>query len=182
MTYMLRDRLDGQVEIILQQPILVGIFAERESAQRVCAFLSETALEMPEDQPAGFATATADVAELEAEIESLDPPVFMPSRRNLPAIVPDKPSAPAFLKLAPTELTEDQREAAFRRISEGERLSDVAVDIGVGIAQLRGMWTGHKRRLQAHIAVGGQIQCKMCTKEFTPSISHPDTCARCSHE
>ncbi len=79
-------------------------------------------------------------------------------------------------------LTEDQQAAGFRLLDEGEKFSAVAAKLGVTIPQLRGMWTGHKRRMQKHLAEGGQKACTMCKKPFIPSLSNPETCARCSHE
>lgn len=207
MSYMLRDRPDGQVEIILTKPILVGIFPEREVAQRVCTFLREEAIDWPTEEAASFSRASADVAEaLEANLDDLveaedadeagearlrdlveksrpapalasPPPV-----RNLPAVVQEKPVAPVFLTDTPITLSPQQQTAAFKRIAEGDKLSVVALELGVGMPQLRGMWTGYKRRMQKHLAEGGQVACTLCTKPFTPSISHPDTCARCSHD
>lgn len=200
MSYMLRDRPDGQVEIILTKPILVGIFPEREVAQRVCTFLREEAIEWPPvEEPASFAKAAADVAEAEAEaleaageaqlreLVEKNRPAPAPTRspppvRNLPAVVEEKPIAPRFLTDAPVTLNPQQQSAAFKRIEEGDKLSAVALELGVGVPQLRGMWTGYKRRMQKHLAEGGQVACTLCKKPFTPSISHPDTCARCSHD
>lgn len=67
MTFMLRDRPDGQVEIIINRPVLVGIFPERDVAARVCAFLQEDAVEWPDTDPANFGRAARDVAEVEFE-------------------------------------------------------------------------------------------------------------------
>lgn len=64
----------------------------------------------------------------------------------------------------------------------GEPIASVAPDFGLSPAQLRGVWGHHCKVMQRHLAEGGQVACKLCTKPFTPSISHPETCARCSHE
>ena len=193
MTFMLRDRPDGQVEIIIQRPILVGVFPERDMAERVCALLQADDPELPEDHPSGFATAAADVEEtvraFVAEQEDKTRNVLFPQygesdipKANLPVPVPEAPRAPAMLKvLTPHALTEAQIDAAFSRIAGGEKLSDVARDIDLPMGQLRGMWANHKRQLQKHMADGGQQPCSLCEKPFTPSVSHPDTCARCSH-
>jgi len=97
-------------------------------------------------------------------------------------VVPEKPRQPPILTPTAPDLTDEQIATAFRRIAEGEKLVVVAPDFGLTMGQLRGMWANHKRQLQKHIAEGGQVPCALCTKLFTPSISHPDTCARCSHE
>ena len=188
MTYMLRDRPDGQVEIVLSRPVLVGIFPERDVALRVCAFLQDEAIDWPEDQPAGFATAASDAAEAEAEdlddlAEVVAPaPRRRPLVRNLPAVVSERPLPPPFLTPAPTNLTEDQKDAAFRRLSAGEKLATVAPEFGLSMGQLRGMWANQKRHLQKHLAEGGQQPCANCQRPFLPSISNPHTCARCSRD
>ncbi len=198
MSYMLRDRPDGQVEIVLMKPILIGIFPEREVGQRVCALLQDEEIDWPVEEPAGFGTAAADVAEAEAAaleeagearlrelVEKHRPaPTPAPPRpvRNLPAVVPDKPVAPAFLTPKAPLLTEAERDRAFARIAAGEKISTVALELGLSTGQLQGMWSQHKRRLQKHLAEGGQITCRSCKRQFTPSISHPETCARCSHD
>ncbi|AWD21592.1 hypothetical protein [Fuscovulum blasticum] len=86
MTYMLRDRPDGQVEIVLSRPVLVGIFPERDVALRVCAFLQDEAVDWPEDQPAGFATAASDAAEAEAEDLDALAEVVAPAPRRRPPL------------------------------------------------------------------------------------------------
>ncbi len=203
MTYMLRDRPDGQVEIILTKPILVGVFPERNVAQRVCSFLQDGEIDWSVEEPEGVAGGDAaedivieteelvdpgeirlrELVERSRNVPAPAPRVGAPRPvRNLPAVVQEKPVAPAFLTDRPVTLTDEQQEVAFRRIGEGEKVSVVAAEMGVGMPQLRGLWANHKRRVQKHLAEGGQIACAMCKKLFTPSLSNPDTCARCSHE
>jgi len=191
MSYMLRDRPDGQVEIILTKPILIGIFPERDVAQRVCTFLQEEAIDWHAEEPATVAddAAADDLTEsVEAEqalralvdkTRNAPPP---PPVKNLPVHVPERPRQPPILTPAAPALTDEQKSAAFRRIVEGEKISAVAPDFGLTMHQLRGIWAAHKSWLQKHLAEGGQIACSLCTRPFVPSISHPDTCARCSRE
>lgn len=209
MTYMVRERPDGQVEIVLSKPILVGIFPQREVANRVCSFLQSEEVFGPEEEPAGAADVADQVLDLVEEaiadaageaqlremIERSRPAILPPSDmqrvavpppapvRNLPAVAPEKPVAPAFLTVPIVpEFTEERKAAAFRRIENGEKIAVIAPDFGLTMGQLRSHWAMHKRILQQHIREGGQIACSLCKKPFTPSISHPDTCARCSHE
>lgn len=201
MTYMLRDRPDGQIEIVVTQPTVVGVFAEREVAERVCVFLQEDENHgKVDDQPANFAKATADVAEAEAEImaevASVAPvagggvPSFLrPQARQerrkstrLPVEVDEPTKTVQLVVTRPKHLTEEQTEQAFSRLTAGEKLNDVAPDFGLTMHQLRGIWANHKRQLQKHLAEGGQVACAFCSKPFTPSIASPDKCARCSHD
>lgn len=187
MSYMLRDRPDGQVEIVLSRPVLIGIFPDPDVAARVCAWLQADEPELPADEAAVFARATADVAEAEGEdySEFLSRHVdrFGPGRPvQLPAVVEDQRTPTVLAKVSvPRDLTEAQIDAAFSRIASGEKLARIAPDYGLSMGQLRGMWANHKRQLQKHLAEGGQQPCALCQKPFTPSVSNPDTCARCSH-
>jgi len=183
MTIMMRDRPDGQVEIVLCRPEVVGIMSDRDMAARFVAFLQADDPDLIEDEPSGFATAAADVAEVAAlDLEDVAPPVRKPTRSavNLPAVVSDKPQPPVVFA-APKELTEAEVAAAFDRLHLGEKLTAVAQDMGITMGRLRGMWASHLKGLQRHMAEGGQQPCTLCRRPFTPSISSPDTCARCSH-
>lgn len=192
MSYMLRDRPDGQFEIVLQRPILVGIFPEREVASRVMYFLQEDALEMVEDAPALFGRASDDVAEaLQAadvgHTEILPHAIALyakaakPAGRNLLPAVMHKPQAARQLAVS-VNLREEAATAAFARIAGGEKIATVAPDFFVSFNQMRAMWAAHCRKLQQHIAEGGKVPCGMCKTPFTPSMTHPDTCARCSRD
>lgn len=104
MSYMLRDRPDGQVEIVLNNPILVGIFPERDTAQRVCAFLQADEPDLPVDEPANFAQAAADVrAVVEEVIAESAPEVPKFVRRHTKAFLPaliEEPKTPTVRKTA----------------------------------------------------------------------------------
>lgn len=191
MTYMLRDRPDGQVEIIIHRPMLVGVFPERDMAERVRAFLQSGDQDLPEDQARGFERAESDAAEaaaedLDAVADIVDKVDGMPrtSARSvrLPAVVKEKPQPPARLPVVTHNLTEDQINTAFSRIHSGEKIAAVAMELGLTMFQLRGMWANQKQKLQKHMAEGGKQKCKQCERMFTPSLSSPDLCARCSHE
>ena len=83
-------------------------------------------------------------------------------------------------QLDTADLTPEQTQQAFARIQLGDKIHDVAKDFGLTMGQLRGKWANSKRQLQKHLAEGGQQPCSLCAHPFTPSISNPDTCARCS--
>lgn len=196
MTYQLRDRPDGQVEIIIHRPVLVGVFPERATAERVCLLLQAEEPELPEDAPAGFATASSDVAEaqstsiealadelVETRITTRSPAMRRRTKSQLPAVIEEKPRPPAFYaRRIPEGLTEVQIDAAFGRIAAGEEIAVLARELVLSQAQLRGMWSQYRRHMQAHIAQGGPQPCSMCATPFVPSISQPDTCARCSRD
>lgn len=204
MTYMLRDRPDGQIEIVVNRPQVIGVFTDRDYAEKFFVFLQEDdAFGQVEDAPAGFVTARADVKEAElgdiAEAAVVDQalPTFLwpaappptpkprqdrPESVQLPAVVPTPKRTALVVVEQPRHLTEEQLAQAFDRIAMGEKIVVVAPDFGLTLNQLRGMWANHKRHLQKHLAEGGQIACALCTEPFTPSISSPDKCARCGHE
>lgn len=186
MSYMMRDRPDGQFEIVLTRPILVGIFPEREIASRVMLFLSEDEMEMTDDAPASFGQALRDAAAAEADTQAalqalIEAPQASPPLTHLPA-VRAQPKARSVALVPRVVLTEAQQELAFARITAGEKIGAVAPDFGLSFQQLRGLWANQCRKIQAHLAEGGQVPCKMCSAKFIPSLSHPDTCARCSRD
>ncbi|WP_323041556.1 hypothetical protein [Gemmobacter sp.] len=192
MTVILRDRPDGAVEILLMDPIILEVVANREMARFVCTYIGATELEVPELGAFGFATAAADVAESEAEALALavaveqSPPQAIRTvrkpRANLPAVIKEGSSAPARIEHhVPARLTDEQLSAAFRRIVDGEKIAAIAPDFALTMGQLRGIWANHRRNMQSHIAEGGQKACVLCRRAFTPSLTHPDTCARCNH-
>lgn len=188
MTYTIRDRQDGMVEIVFSSPILIGIFPERETAEKVCAYMQTDEGELPLPEAAGFGRAQKDVEEAASiDLDAVEAETAPPVRkarartRNLPAVVKDKPQMPVQMtQVDAVELTDAQQQQAFARIQQGEKIYDVARDFGLTMGQLRGKWANHKRNLQKHLAEGGQQPCSLCAHPFTPSISNPDTCARCS--
>lgn len=99
---------------------------------------------------------------------------------HLPAVV-ERPKPPAVLPATvPAELTEAELEAALTRVAAGEKLGAVARDVGMPVYTLRSRWAAHCRRLQKHLAEGGQEECSLCHTPFTPSVTSPDKCARCA--
>lgn len=192
MTIILRDRPDGQVEVILNRPEVIGVMRDHDLAAQFIAFLTERD---PELKLAGDAVplhqeadtleeiaALADAADGVAPVAAPTAPVARVSREARVPVVVALPSPPARWVQERLRLTEEQRDAAFLRLGGGEPIASVAPDFGLSQAQLRGAWGHHCKLMQRHLAEGGQVTCKLCTKPFTPSISHPDTCARCSHE
>lgn len=197
MEYVLRDRPDGTVDIVQMVPHFVGSFANRVIAERVRGLLGaidlhreavvsiEDEIAPPVPPEASFGIVETNVTFYKAASIPDEPspaPVPMeaaPASVQLPAVI-DRPLPPAVIE-AP-KLSEAMREAIFHRLHAGEKLSSVAPDFGLTLNQLRGMWANHKRQVQAHIAEGGPQPCQLCKKPFTPSLSNPDTCARCSRE
>lgn len=183
MSYMLRDRPDGQFEIVLSRPILVGIFPEKETASRVMFFLQEEETELVDDASASFGQALRDAAAAEADTQAALLDVVDVPEASPPALLPVvvvKPKANPVALVPRVLLSDEQTEAAFARIIAGEKIGVVAPDFGLTMQQLRGLWANQCRKIQAHLAEGGQVPCKMCRTKFMPSLSHPDTCARCS--
>lgn len=205
MSYMLRDRPDGQFEIILDRPVLVGIFPERDTAEKVCAFLASDEPDLPDDCPSSFGRAVRDVQEAEQEgfLDAVDAPdkpteagcqpavgpigkvANLPALRKKPkppATKDEKPRMPAQLRFdGYWPLSEEETLKAFQRIQQGEKIVDVVRDYPtVTMGQLRGKWANHKRNLQKFMAEAGPQPCTVCAREFTPSVSNPYTCARCS--
>lgn len=185
MSYFLRDRSDGQVEIVLLRTVQVGLYPNWTAAEGARTFLKDEQPELPDDRPVNFREAKEDVAD---DLSGLLPAVPKPvrkstprQRRNLPAMVA-QPKAPVRKVLAaPHQLTDEQLGQALLRIQQGEGLRDIAPDFGVSMFVLADAWESHRREMQAFMASAGQQPCRDCGRQFTPSISSPETCARCSH-
>ena len=112
-----------------------------------------------------------------------------------PVVVDDGEGAPENLPAAPARavverprqavtmcahLPEEVMAPAFERLERGERLQVVASELGVPWPSLRGAYAGYKGRRQREIARGGMSSCSLCSREFMPSVTSPDTCARCA--
>lgn len=206
MTLMLRDLPDGRVQISLVNPLVIATVRDREVAQAICVFVDADIADYADEDCTGNAQTGVDPAEADAldltevgiqvavisgaelldladtKIKAPKAPALRRSRRlgNLP-VVAEVPRAPARLAAPKMALSEAQRDAAFMRLGGGEPIALVAQDFGVSQAQLRGAYGHHCKLIQRHLAEGGQQPCSLCQKPFTPSLSHPDTCARCSH-
>ena len=188
MSYYLRDRSDGQVEIVLHRTVQVGLYPNWSAAEDARTFLKDDQPELPDDSPACFARINSDAGEAASfdpsGLLSEDPaPVRKPARRrnrNRPAVV-SKPRAPIQTTIAaPPRLAGDRLQQALSRVQMGDSLRDIAQDFGVSMFVLSSAWERHKREMQVFMASAGQQPCAHCQRLFTPSISNPDTCARCS--
>lgn len=120
MTITLRDRPDGQVELVVQKPIVVGVLADRDLAERFVAFLTLEDDAAEEDSVriakggVDEAAQELDLAQIAQEVAPV--PSKPRSRRNmraqLPAVI-DKPKAPALLPVVRPALTDAQLDEAF---------------------------------------------------------------------
>ncbi len=155
MKYMVQSRPDGQAEIMEITPVRIGIIADPAVACRIVDLLNAA--------PQAGATVPAAIADKAEEPGD------------------EAPLAPVFVRAEPVTLPQERRETALKRLTAGEEPAAVALDLGVSVSQLRGIWARHRRELQRFYASGGQETCKLCARLFTPSVSNPDTCARCSH-
>ncbi len=203
MTCMLRDRADGQIEIVILRPEVVGVMADRDLAERFVAFLAsdedvadeptrrdliravaETGDDPVLDTSGGVITPTVQ-ADLAPRREPAPRavvsgwPVAPASQAQLPAVA-DRPKAPVMRPAAaPETLGVQARNAAFDRIASGEKLAAVAADIGTTFGVLRSLWAHECRRRQQQLAEDGAQTCE-CGRAFIPSVTSPDKCARCA--
>ena len=99
-----------------------------------------------------------------------------PPAAHVPALVEKPRQAVTMCADLPTEVMAP----AFERLERGERLQAVAADLGVPWPSLRGAYAGYKSRRQREISRAGMSTCSLCSKEFMPSVTSPDTCARCT--
>lgn len=182
MEYSMRDTPDGQVEIVFFPPTLVGTFPDREMARRVLTLLQGEGNDDPRKIAENVKPTKEEIAGAVGEPEQ-KPKASIFDQQPVQLPVPaTKPSQRTFKRTDLRELTEEQKDEAFRRLTDGEKMKDVVCDMDIDMPKLRGSWAAHKHHLQKHMAEGGKEHCKFCQKLFTPSISSPDTCARCSDD
>lgn len=155
MEFRIRETVAGWFEIIETQPVIRGSFPDHDTARLCMSFLIEDAMENAED-------ARSDLS---------------------------VPAAPSETPARPHDFTE-----AFRRRRNGERLKDIAADMDLHFNSLRSAWAGHCNARKAvekaaapppsrpALPVPAQEVCTLCSREFTPSIANPDTCARCTKD
>lgn len=181
----LRDNAEGLIELIEMQPVVLATFGRRAVAEDFLAWYREV---RQAGQPAPAPAPEAEPEEALAEEADVPPAPPQPApadegpRVQLPAVVPQQPKPRIAPKPRPAALSDEARDAAIDRITAGETIIGVAQDIGISWTQLRAIWAAHKQRLQRHIATGGPEACAVCGKAFTPSLTNPTTCARCSRD
>ncbi len=187
MSYYLRDRPDGQVEVLFLRPIMVGICDSWAEADQARVFLKDEYPDLPDLPPINFWEAKKDVAEAEvldlSELvpDSADPVRVALLRLTPPTVASVRPvPSPQLPAIRPPSLSQDDMHRAFARIQQGEEMRVVAGDLRISMFQLSSAWDSHRREMQVFMASAGRQPCLHCGRPFTPSISSPETCARCS--
>lgn len=167
--------VNGEYGIFESQPVLIGVFPDRANAERVLQLLA----------------AGADEAKTLAPTTPAAPkPDTKPHAPKAPAatLAPKPASSGAALET----WTEDELETAIARLVAGEKLKDVAADMGKNWVSLRSKWANAKR----HGAVAGKTsappqtqpaeedmeECRLCGKAFRPSLERMDLCKACDND
>jgi hypothetical protein len=126
MTITLRDRPDGQIEVLVQKPVVVCVLADRDLAERFVAFLTLED-DAAEEDSVRIAKGGVDEAAQELDLSQIAQEVApVPSkprsrrkqRAQLPAVI-DKPKAPALLPVVRPALTDAQLDEAFGLLGGG---------------------------------------------------------------
>ena len=163
---------DGRFVLSARRLVRVAVFEEATDARAAAEFFAtrEAADDSGEAPVPTAAAAPAPVAVSAGVTETTKTRGAEPAPAQAAQAGDDRPDD------QPEDWTGDRLEAAFKRLSAGEKLGDVARDMGGDWRSLRGRWANHKRYLVA----AGQQPCSMCSRPFTPSVSSPDMCARCA--
>lgn len=156
---------DGQYQLLELRPVLIGIFPEQATAETVRDLLDAASRDEEDAAPALPTVMTPSVLAVKTvEVENKPTP---------------KQDTPDF-------------SAAVERIENGEKIADVAKDIGVAFTGMRAAWANHCRQKKAaareadpghsraSLPPCAKEPCVLCGREFTPSASSPDKCARCA--
>lgn len=180
MEYSLKDNETGGVDLIRAEPEVVGTFHDRDVALKVLNLLlfpqkaePEVLAPAPEKAPATQAFAAVRGS---SEVPKKQPTAEKAGSATPPQLPVSSPR-PVAVARAKFDL-----DAAFARISGGEKIADVAADVGTTMGSLRSKWANHRRYLRATVNPGERSNCALCDKEFTPSAASPDKCARCARD
>lgn len=180
MGYYMRDRPDGQVEIVLSNPILIGTFPDRAIARRVCELLQTDAIDWPEETRSSSATPAAADISPEVSADHVAPRINITVTDAADPVAQRMPAMVAAAVDAGVAQTQPDWEAMFARLEAGEPLTAVAVEYGVPMTSLRARWVARPRPGEG--SAGGQVNCSLCSRPFRPSLASPDKCARCSRD
>ena len=168
MEFALRDRDDGQIELVRYEPVVVGTFVDRDTANNIIRLLSQE--EIQRQSPLFTVSVEDNVAEPAPDPE--------PVVAVVPPPAPEVPApGTAIVAAPPSDL-----DALFERIRNGEKIADIAEDVGMSMLSLRSKWANHRRYLKAVVNPDEKARCAMCDREFTVSAISPDRCARCAHD
>lgn len=157
LTYMLRNRPDGQTELLQFDPRLIAVFPLKADAERVLASLEHHDTLAQAERPA------------EPEMQPL-------ALNAMSQPAPVEVTPPASGQLAP----EPDWERAMTRLAAGEKLRLVAEDMGIVWTVLRGRWA--QRSSAQPRSDDAMTNCMICDRPFRPSATSTDKCARCSRD
>tara|TARA_R110000744_G_scaffold78295_10_gene154355 strand:+ start:285 stop:827 length:543 start_codon:yes stop_codon:yes gene_type:complete len=180
MRFYLTKRADGKTDLIRERPEIVGTFPDAVIAKQVLDMLVNQAMDE------GSETQNADTIDQKVPAfshrkasvsiaEHSQPPLKKPKKPK--AMPPEQSTSTALVVSQPGQL-----DAAFERIRNGEKLSDVAKALDMEFGSLRSKWANHQRYLKATVNRDATSNCTLCAKQFVPSSISPDKCARCSRD
>lgn len=212
MEYQLNEVRPGEFEVVRSMPVVMGTFTDPDVAQKFMIFLE---LEDKGEQRAlASIVANADetpiapagsASSVEMPESTVEPDQATPSVS--PAKPPSAPDTPA-TKFDGEAWTELELAAAFKLLSEGQKLKDVAAWHGKCWKRLRSKWAAQCRAKKTPTAESGsgalapvsepaktplekvtaavaelnaQEQCNVCGRPFRPTPDNLDLCARCRH-
>lgn len=153
MDFKVREAADGQFEIVLSMPVVIGTFVDKDMASKVMRLLIDDAL-----------------------AECAAPPKADETRKPASSILPSK----AGLEEVEDDWTAPELEEAYARLIAGEKVTDVAVSFGKSWTVLRAKWASQKKSMMAPDSSLDLEECRLCGREFKPSAAAQDICARCA--
>lgn len=206
MTYRLKENTDdGSVDLIENRPVVIANFKDMETAARVVellelddagviekvAFAAEPA---PKTDRELREAVTADARP--EDLAKAEPAEAKGGEKSIAQILQEELKKEQAAPMpVPTEPNDDEWEAACCRVRDGEKLSDVAADIGVEMPKLRGKYGAFKRGRQpsepmeeaptetpaedSAPASRALEACRLCGREFMSDGSTDGLCARC---
>lgn len=186
-SYSLRARADGQTEVLEHAASVIGVFARPEHARQFY------------DWMAGLHVTINRAPE--PELAAAEPPLpaeTLPDDEHGPVVDASEGVRAALAACAPEALGEttyrergpdpDSGVEAVRQAPEKAggravaRLRPIVPTGRVAPAMHQADGFVARQSAQAIFAQQGPAICRLCNREFLPSLSAPETCARCSKE
>ncbi|MDO5648370.1 hypothetical protein [Paracoccus sp. (in: a-proteobacteria)] len=171
------SRPDGGVEVRQITETVIATFTDPAHAALFCAAL--TADETPDARFFDHAEGQPDAAPAPVAVVAVqnetDTPPNRQARRD--EMDDDRPRQPPETTV---QASDDDLQWAFARIESGDKIQDIAAEKGWNWRSLRASWSRECQRRQKEVAASGPVNCTLCDRAFTPSLSNPDTCARCA--
>ncbi|WP_158971959.1 hypothetical protein [Chachezhania sediminis] len=186
----LRDRGDGNVDLVEIVPTVIATFTDRAHAERYFNVLTGSGAP---DQPQGVVTIEnhapgVDVSLQEASAEGGGPVVVVSPTDPMPIVKRKSPPVAPVQAPPSDEPDEAQWTSAFKALADGGDLKTEADKLSVDFHKLRGKyarWCRDQKEAAVEPAAASdqssRVDCRLCGRAFKETPESDGLCARCFH-